>query len=319
MTEIQDTKNLLKFVWKYFASHDEDTIIIRKSLIDLCQGSHTTALLISQLLYWHNKYKDMDRWMKITYEEWHEQVRLTERKLKTSLKQARTLNFIETKIKRFNGLSSLHLRVNFECLTAALIDYEKNFVNGRNVQTAQDETSKPVRTKRTNDLTETTTETTTEKKLTNCESSSSFIFSQTTDKNILNQKLDRDTRTDEEFLEAALDHVENHSNKKYPRLQRAGALVKLLKQHKADNKIFYVAGTQPKDPTPEDKKPAMIKHFTEEEESLLAEYKHYLKVFSHEPVDKWFPKEEKRNRILAIYAREQELINGDQGRMQASS
>ena len=87
---------------------------------------------------------------------------------------------------------------------------------------------------------DTKTDTKKDKKLTNCKtpSSSSFIFSKTIDKKLLDEKLSRDERTTEEFLKECVDHVDNCSDKKFPRLQRAGALVKLLKQMKESDMIF---------------------------------------------------------------------------------
>lgn len=73
----------------------------------------------------------------------------------------------------------------------------------------------------------------------NCDYSTNFVFSQTIDRNILQQKLSRDTRTDEDFLEECVYHVDHRSDNNFPRLQRAGALVKLLKKLKGDNVIFY--------------------------------------------------------------------------------
>lgn len=87
---------------------------------------------------------------------------------------------------------------------------------------------------------DTKTDTKKDKKLTNCKtpSSSSFIFSKTIDKKLLDEKLTRDERTTDEFLKECVDHVDNCSDKKFPRLQRAGALVKLLKQMKESDMIF---------------------------------------------------------------------------------
>ncbi len=82
--------------------------------------------------------------------------------------------------------------------------------------------------------------TTIPKKTTNCESSSSFVFSETIDREMLQQKLSRDNRSDKEFMQVVNCHVENHSDKKYPRMQRAQGALKLLKNHKADNIIFEI-------------------------------------------------------------------------------
>lgn len=115
--------NLLAFIWKYFASSDDDTIVLRKSLIDIL-GSHTTALMVSKLLYWHNKYQDMNRFMKISYEDWFDQLRLSPKQVKGCLKKLKELDVIEVAHKRFNGLRQLHMKINFAQLTKLLMQYE---------------------------------------------------------------------------------------------------------------------------------------------------------------------------------------------------
>lgn len=104
--------------------------------------------------------------------------------------------------------------------------------------------------------------------------SSSFIFSKTTDINLLSQKLDRDNRTDNEFLAECVEHVDNHSNQKYPRLQRANALVKLLAKLNGDNIIFRPSHEMDK-PSPENK---IAPLFTDDEFQLMQEYNHAKKM-----------------------------------------
>lgn len=81
--------------------------------------------------------------------------------------------------------------------------------------------------------------------------SSSILFSKSTDQNLLAQKLDRDLRTDDEFLAECVEHVDNHSSNKYPRLQRANALVKLLTKLNKDNIIFRPSKEEDKPSTKE--------------------------------------------------------------------
>ncbi len=138
------TQNLLNFVWKYFASSDSDTLVLRKSLIDLCDGSHTCALIISQLLYWHNKYQDMDRLMKITYDEWYEQTRLTKRQMSYSIKHLTSLGYIEAKVKKFNNIPCLHFRIKFENLFQALCKFEQVFRKSQNVTLESDKMLLPM-------------------------------------------------------------------------------------------------------------------------------------------------------------------------------
>ncbi len=92
-------------------------------------------------------------------------------------------------------------------------------------------------------------------------SSSSFFITETMDKKIIGEKLSRDERTSTEFLENVVDHIENHSDRKYSKIVRAQAALKLLIKLKEDNVIFYSAGksheeassTQPKKETDEER------------------------------------------------------------------
>ncbi len=67
------------------------------------------------------------------------------------------------------------------------------------------------------------------------------------DKTILLQKLSRDDRSDEEFLNQVKKHVDHHSDKNFARMQRAQGALRLLKKLKDQNVIFYVTGSEPKD------------------------------------------------------------------------
>jgi len=78
---------------------------------------------------------------------------------------------------------------------------------------------------------------------TNC--SSSYFFSEILDRDFISQKIELDNRTNEEFLSSIKEHVENHSDIKFPYMQRAQAALKLLKKLKSLNEIFYVTGKQP--------------------------------------------------------------------------
>ncbi len=108
---------------------------------------------------------------------------------------------------------------------------------------------------------------------TNYESSRSIVFSKSTDQNLLNQKLSRDLRTDEEFLAECVEHVDNHSKKSFPRLQRANALVKLLAKLNADDVIFRPKKDEDK---PQSQKVTPL--FTEEESQLMQEALHAKKM-----------------------------------------
>ncbi len=105
------------------------------------------------------------------------------------------------------------------------------------------------------------------------ETSSSSFFTQLVDQSLLAQKSSQDSRTDAEFLAECVEHVDNHSNKQYPRLQRAHALVKLLTRLKIDNVIF-----RPKQNVELPKSKQSASMFTEEENELILEALHAKRV-----------------------------------------
>jgi hypothetical protein len=135
------------------------------------------------------------------------------------------------------------------------------------------------------------------KELTNCEPPS-LVFSKLVDEKLLSQKHDKDTRTDKEFLEACEEHVENKSDKKYPRLQRANALVKLLGNLKNQGIIFMA----PKPKTESIPVEQIRNPFTEEEMSLVYEYKAFSKYEKSRPgyLDSMMPNKAKQQRAQEL-------------------
>lgn len=213
-------------------------------------GSHTLAIVLSQCVFWSNKSESGDGWFYKRYDEWFEEIHVPERTLRRRFDHLEMQGWITTKVKKVRGTNIKHIHPNMDLI----IDSLNNMLNKdcpdrpnspdgpQNEQkpctkitpTGQSGRSEPAKLSDSSIYTEDYEQ----KKLTNCVSSSSFLFSETTDRNLLNQKLNRDTRTDEEFMAQCLQHVENCSDKKFPVLQRANALVKLLKQLKASNVIF---------------------------------------------------------------------------------
>lgn len=129
--------------------------------------------------------------------------------------------------------------------------------------------------------------------------SSSFIFSIAIDQNLVDQKLSRDKRTDQEFLDECLIHVENHSNKKYPPLQRANALVKLLKKLNADDVIFRPSKDEDRPSTKEKVAPL----FSDEDLQLMQEALHAKKMAAMGQDINIFIKPEKLKQAEELLAR----------------
>jgi hypothetical protein len=245
-------RNLNKELIALF-SGQSSTITTPKLYVQLT-GSLSLAIVLNQCVYWSNKSKCKDGFFYKEYEEWFEEINIPERTLRRRFDRLEQHGWITTKVKKVKGLNTKHIHTNMDLIIESIstmldVDCPNRplCLDGANDEqkpctkvapTGHFGRSEPATLAdssiETDDYIQITT--------TNCQnpSSSSFVFSQTTDKNILNQKLERDPRTNEEFLKEADKHVEKHSDKKYPRLQRANALVKLLKRMKSDNILFFV-------------------------------------------------------------------------------
>jgi hypothetical protein len=245
--------NLNKEIIALFSGQTK-TITTPKLYIELTQ-SYTQANVLNQCIYWSNKSKLNNGWFYKTYNEWFEEIHINERTLRRIFKKLEKKGFILTKIKKVKGVNTLHIFMNVdflidcisnmlsqECPNRTLCPNEPNDDQNsctKSAPTGQSVRSEPDKVSVSGGSISLDTNNYFQKRLTNCvSSSSSFLFSETTDRNLLNQKLSRDSRTDEEFMVECLKHVENCSDKKFPVLQRANSLVKLLKRLKAGNIIF---------------------------------------------------------------------------------
>ncbi len=223
-------------------------------------GSHSLALVLSQIVFWSNKSSCKDGYFYKTYEEWFEEIHIPERTLRRRFDLLEERDWITTKVRKVNGknikhaipnmdriIESISIMLNTECPNRPTCPDGEEIEQKtciKSAPTGQNGRSEPAKMADSSIYTDKNLQ----KKLTNCASSSSFFFSETIDKNMLNQKLERDERTVYEFLDECAEHVDNHSDKNLPRLQRASALVKLLINHKKDNIVFMVAGKKENKP-----------------------------------------------------------------------
>lgn len=241
-------RNLNKEIIGLF-SGQANQVTIPKLYIEIT-GSYNKANILNQCLYWSTRSECKDGWFYKKYSEWFEETHLSESTVRRTLTYLEEQGWITTKVKKIGGLNIKHVLPDMD----KVIDSIKNLLDSNcpnrsecqdgaeNEQnpctniapTGQVDRSEPVNVTGSSIYTDDYNQI----KLTNCDSSSSFYFSETTDRNLINQKLSRDLRTEQEFMIECVVHVDNYSDKKYPRLQRANALVKLLKQLKESNVIF---------------------------------------------------------------------------------
>jgi len=136
-------------------------LTIPKSFIDYT-GNIETALLLSQLVYWTDRASNKDGWIYKTYSEWENEIGLSEYKVRKASKALIKLGILETKVKKANGVPTVHYRIKKASFSESFLKNLKK----RNLKIYRNESLKFKET-----LTETTTETTTEK---NTDKSSKF-------------------------------------------------------------------------------------------------------------------------------------------------
>ena len=107
-------------------------VYIPRPLIDFCEGDILAAYFLSQLIFICEKGALDDGWIVKSYEDWHEELGMTEAQIKRAIKGDKrrksdgfTLDSIgvETALRRspfHEGAATIHYRINFDIFTPAL-------------------------------------------------------------------------------------------------------------------------------------------------------------------------------------------------------
>jgi hypothetical protein len=90
-------------------------------------GDHAKALFLSQILYWCDKTSRDDGWFYKSYSEWEEELFLTPYQIRKYTRDFKSIGLIDTKIKKANGVVTVHYFVRREALKQWIV---KNFNNG---------------------------------------------------------------------------------------------------------------------------------------------------------------------------------------------
>lgn len=282
--------NLNKQIIALF-SGNSSIVTIPKLYIELT-GSHTLASVLNQCVYWSNKSNRKDGYFYKTYSEWYRETHIPERTLRRKFDRLEQCGWITTKVKKIHGINTKHIIPNIDRIKESIAVMLN--INLPNMPPYHDgnETEQIVLNPTQNNCTNIAptghfvrlepatlsdsynTDDNLHMKNTSTDVSSSISFSETLDQNILSEKLYRDERSDDEFMENVIEHVDNHSDKKYPRIVRAQGALKLLKRLKEQNIIFYAKGRTPKETIEENKQ--IKKQETDEERQIrqFVEYQH---------------------------------------------
>ncbi len=91
-------------------------------------GDYNTAALLTQLIYWQGKQKDLDGWIYKTYEQWEKEIALSKFQTSRSVKTLIRMGILETKVARVKiGEQYGDKAVHYRLLQDKLIDSTPNY------------------------------------------------------------------------------------------------------------------------------------------------------------------------------------------------
>lgn len=114
---------------------------------------YPSAALLNQMIYWSDRTSRKDGYFYKSYNEWYEELHLTEYQVRRATNKLKSFGFVETALKKANGAPTLHYKVDTKEVSEWILKKLKNG-NLRNLRMDSEETQES--------LTEITTEITTE-------------------------------------------------------------------------------------------------------------------------------------------------------------
>lgn len=103
----------------------QDTIDFKKIYVDVAEDL-VAGLLLSQIVYWNLPNKegktklrvkiDGELWLAKGREDWFEEIRISPKQFDRASKILLEKGIIEKKIKKFDGLATIHIKLNFDVL-----------------------------------------------------------------------------------------------------------------------------------------------------------------------------------------------------------
>lgn len=120
------------------SGHDR-VVTIPKLYIELT-GDLTEAILLNQIVYYSDKTSRTDGYFYKKYEDWTEELCLTERQVRHAVKKLKEKNLIETKVLKANGAPTVHYSLLSDNLVNWILTKGKDG-NLHNVSMVPDKTS----------------------------------------------------------------------------------------------------------------------------------------------------------------------------------
>lgn len=127
MSKYKDIKTLLRAL-----VGNENSLNNNVLFIDFT-GSHEKAQYLSQLYYWSNRTKIPGGWIAKRHEDWHEEIRIKAHSIRRFSKEFHSKGFLDMKLKKFNGVTMPHYKLDQDLL----IDQLLTFCKGNKLSTLQ--------------------------------------------------------------------------------------------------------------------------------------------------------------------------------------
>lgn len=100
-----------------------DNILSNNILFIDFTGSHAKGQFLSQLFYWSSKAQGRDGWFAKSYDDWYGEIRVNEQSIRRYAKEFSQKGFLDTKVKKFKGVPTLHYRIDLDKLIHELCRY----------------------------------------------------------------------------------------------------------------------------------------------------------------------------------------------------
>jgi len=101
---------------------NRNAIALKKELVGFADGLEA-GLFLTQLLYWCDKGKSADGYIYKTYDDWKEEIFLSEYQIKKAVKKFQAMGILDIKVKKAHGSPTVHYKLNRQTFNGAFHEF----------------------------------------------------------------------------------------------------------------------------------------------------------------------------------------------------
>lgn len=101
-------------------SGENRKITINRIYLEITKD-YPCAAFLDQLIYWSDKSSRNDGFFYKKYEEWREELLLSDYQIRRATKKLKEMGFVETSLKKANGTPVTHYKVNMDAVREAIV------------------------------------------------------------------------------------------------------------------------------------------------------------------------------------------------------